>query len=78
MPMRIDNLIKTTRDATIYQLYDAGVHCYCVIIGMYLKYVVVFSLESIWYLYSNVVWLYVNKIYRNKIAWELNYIYGKT
>ena len=40
MPRWIANLIKAKRDATIYQLYDAGVHCYCVFIGMYLNYVV--------------------------------------
>ena len=47
MPRRIADLIKAKRDATIYRLYDACVHCYCVFIGMYLKYVVVFSLEYI-------------------------------
>ena len=42
MPRRIADLIKAKRDATLYRLYDAGVHCYCVLIGMYLRYVLVF------------------------------------
>ena len=43
-----------------------------------LRYVVVFSVEFIQYSYTNVVWLYVDMIYRNKMAWTINYMYGKT
>ena len=47
IPRRIADLIKAKVDATKYLLYDVDVQCYCVFIGMYLKYVVVFSLECI-------------------------------
>ena len=42
------------------------------------KYIVVFLLECIKYLYTNAVLLYVDMIYRNKIACLFNYMYGKT
>ena len=41
-------------------------------------YAVVFLLEHIKYSYTNVVRLYVGMIYRNKMALEFNYVYGKT
>ena len=37
MPWRIADLIEANGDATEYLLYDAGIQCYCVFIGMYLK-----------------------------------------
>ena len=41
------------------------------------KYVVVFSLDPIYYSHANVVWLYVDMIYGNRTARELNYMFGK-
>ena len=40
-------------------------------------YVVVFTIECIKYLYTNVVRLYT-LILENKMAWKLNYMIGKT
>ena len=42
MPRRITDLIKAKGDTKKYWLYDVGVQSYCVFIGMYLKYVVIF------------------------------------
>ena len=51
MPRRIADIMIANGAATKYWLYDVGQQVYCcVFIGMYLKYDVVFSLESIWYL----------------------------
>ena len=44
---------------------------------MYLNNVVVFFFEM-YVIYTTAVWLYVDMIYRNKMAREFNYIYGET
>ena len=49
MPRKIAYLIKTSVQV-----------CFCSFFGMYLKYDVVFSLECICYLYTNVFRLYVD------------------
>ena len=66
MPRRSVDLIKVQEDATNYKLYDVGVQCCCVFIGMYLKYVVVFFIGM--YLIFIYKQLYVGMIYRNKMA----------
>ena len=48
MPGKIEDLIKAKGDAKKYWLYDVGIQRCCVFIGMYLNYVVVFSLEYSW------------------------------
>ena len=78
MPRRIADLIKQGDVQRILTLLCRRTSMFLCFNWKVFKYIVVFSLECIKYLYTNAVQLYVDMIYRNKIACLFNYMYGKT
>ena len=68
MPRRIADLIKEGEVQRILTLLCRRTGMFLCLNWKVFKYVVVFLLECIKYLYTNAVRLYVDMIYRNKIA----------